>query len=264
MSSFDAAAQNYDSNFSFSAIGKLQRQLVWNYLDISLPKKPLRILELNGGTGEDAIWLAQKGHEVVCTDVSMAMLEVAKSKVSKLQLKGSIDFQVQDVRRLNLMHTAKPYDLVFSNFAGLNCVDHHDLKNALVNVKKLLTPEGRFIAVFLGRFCWWESFYFFLKGRFDQVFRRNSNGPVIADVDGEKVNTWYYSPQEIERITLDIFEPTEIIPIATFIPPSYLESYFQSRAWLLRLFSELDSLIDRLSFASNFSDHYLMDLKVRK
>jgi len=50
---FDIAAMHYDENFTFSNIGKAQRQRVFDYLKPFLnSSKTLSILELNCGTGE--------------------------------------------------------------------------------------------------------------------------------------------------------------------------------------------------------------------
>ena len=38
------------------------------------------ILELNAGTGEDAVYFAQQGHNVHATDISAGMQEVADQK----------------------------------------------------------------------------------------------------------------------------------------------------------------------------------------
>ena len=41
-----------------------------------------RVLEMNCGTGEDALWLVHRGVQVFATDVSPAMLQVAQSKLA--------------------------------------------------------------------------------------------------------------------------------------------------------------------------------------
>ena len=72
--SFDPVADLYDEIFSNTRIGKAQRDIVWKYLR----KKNLinkNILELNCGTGVDAIHLAQN-NRVTATDASEAMLRI--------------------------------------------------------------------------------------------------------------------------------------------------------------------------------------------
>jgi hypothetical protein len=53
-SPFDEMAADYDRSFTASAIGSLMRQAVWRRLDACF-RPGDRVLELNCGTGTDAI-----------------------------------------------------------------------------------------------------------------------------------------------------------------------------------------------------------------
>ena len=55
---FDGMAADYDRAFTASAVGKLMRSAVQRRLDVAF-KPGERVLELNCGTGEDAIYLAR-------------------------------------------------------------------------------------------------------------------------------------------------------------------------------------------------------------
>ena len=71
----DHIASTYDASFTRTPIGQLQRKQVWTYLEkITLELKGLDILELNCGTGEDAVLFSEKGFYIVATDVSEEML----------------------------------------------------------------------------------------------------------------------------------------------------------------------------------------------
>ena len=78
---FDAAAAGYDTSFTHAVIGKAQRKRVYELLaDVLQKSAPQKILEVNCGTGEDAIWLAEQGFDVVATDLSEKMIGVAQNK----------------------------------------------------------------------------------------------------------------------------------------------------------------------------------------
>ena len=47
-----------------------------------------------------------------------------------------------------------PYDMIFSNFAGLNCTG--ELDKVLASFSSLLKPKGIVTLVLLPGFCLWE------------------------------------------------------------------------------------------------------------
>src|SRR5262245_44859612 len=81
---FDVLAAGYDSSFSQSLTGQAQRDVSRLWLQkFLLYKGPLRILEINCGTGDDALWLASLGHYVVATDQSARMIGEATQKAGE-------------------------------------------------------------------------------------------------------------------------------------------------------------------------------------
>ena len=68
---FDTIAEQYDDLFTHSLIGRAQRNVVWEVLRHTfIPRE--RILELNCGTGEDALFLSRMGVSVHACDASWA------------------------------------------------------------------------------------------------------------------------------------------------------------------------------------------------
>ena len=112
--SFDKAASNYDDTFTKTDIGKMQRALVYAELSKHLISVQ-NILEINCGTGEDAIWFAKQNFTVTATDISPKMIEVAKSK-------ANLNFSVADINSMATTFEGEKFDLLFSNFGGLNCL----------------------------------------------------------------------------------------------------------------------------------------------
>ena len=83
---FDIMAETYDEDFTLSSIGQLQRACVWDAIGSLVNNKlvPLKILEINCGTGEDAIHFAKLGHQVMATDLSATMIAKAGNKLARL------------------------------------------------------------------------------------------------------------------------------------------------------------------------------------
>src|SRR5688500_3425722 len=89
-SPFDSMALDYDRSFTASSIGQRMRAAVWRRLD-AVFRPGERVLELNCGTGEDAVHLAGRGVRVLATDTSPEMLAIARAKVERAGLTERVE-----------------------------------------------------------------------------------------------------------------------------------------------------------------------------
>jgi ubiquinone/menaquinone biosynthesis C-methylase UbiE len=119
---FDRLAADYDRSFSASVIGQRMRAAVWRRLDAAF-RPGERVLELNCGTGEDAVHMGGRGVRVLATDSSPAMLAVTRAKVARSGLTGLVEVAPLAIEQLARDRPAGPFDGVLSNFGGLNCVE---------------------------------------------------------------------------------------------------------------------------------------------
>lgn len=255
---FDAVAQHYDEEFSLSAVGKAQRASVWRHLNTILPSKKLRVLEMNCGTGVDASKFINLGHSVLLTDVSKVMLHTA---TKKLENEGLTNFSTCSWNlKDNFPLATTNFDLIFSNFGGWNCLSKDELLQLASQCEKLLSSQGKIVAVVMGRKCLWEKWYFRFKHKPAEQKRRLLTTPSKARLDTlTTVDTWYYSPEEIKNI-FSSFMVTKIKPVGFFIPPSYLNPFFSNKLFLLKILIGLDKLFS-FSKLSNYADHFLIVLE---
>lgn len=260
---FEDVAQRYDVTFTNTLTGRYQRAQVWQHLDEQLyGSDPKHILEVNCGTGEDAIYMAGQGHKVLATDVSAEMIQVARLKLTE-EVKSSVTFEQMNMLDINTIQPQR-FDVIFSNFGGLNCLSPNQLDGFLALIPKMLKPKGRFIAVVMPKFCLIESLYFFLKLDMTKVFRRNTKHYLNVQLLDETLPIWYYSPKQI-RVKLS--EDGTLVKqkgIGIFIPPSYLDAKFSKFRTLMRFFGKVDSILAKLSLTANFSDHFLIDIEMKK
>jgi ubiquinone/menaquinone biosynthesis C-methylase UbiE len=254
---FDSAAKNYDTSFTNSEIGKLQRNLVHFHLKKHLNTKK-NILEINCGTGEDAIWLANQNHKVIATDISEKMIEVAKSKI-KLD---NLTFEVADINSISEQYKNEKFDLLFSNFGGLNCLSNSEMRTFFENSSRIVSEKGKLILVIMPKNTLWEQLYFLLKLDFKNAFRRKKE-KAIANVDGENVKTYYFNPKDIVNLSNSNFEFISAKPIGFFVPPSYLEPFFKNKKRILNFLNTLENKIKNTSFLSKYADHYIITLQKR-
>lgn len=256
---FDGVAEDYDRQFTDTETGALQRAVVREWLRgwLSGQDRP-RILELNCGTGADAAWLGSQGAEVLATDVSPEMVRVAARRAG---VPDGVVFQTGDMREL-VRELEGPFDLVFSNFGGLNCIGPADVQRLGQDVARLVKPGGWLVAVVMPRMCLWESLYFLAKGRLKAAVRRWRGGPVQAPLgNGLFQATWYYGPQAFSELLGDAWDRQVVKPVGFYLPPSYLDPFFVNKPRLLNRLSELESGAEA-GWAA-WSDHFLVALRRR-
>src|SRR5688500_9177279 len=151
---FDHIASTYDSVFTRSAIGQFQRKRVWKYIENVIPDlKGFEMLELNCGTGEDALLFGERGFNIVATDIGQEMLKITQKKAEQVSLQHRISSHYLDLDSFNETLFDKKFDLVFSNFGGLNGLNPESLRKLLQNLPSILNPGGRFVGVIMPKFC---------------------------------------------------------------------------------------------------------------
>lgn len=77
-----------------------------------LSQKPLKILDAGGGSGRDAIRLAQQGHVVTLLDYSEAMLEEAQKDADNAGVSQKIHCQLGKIEEISTLFPAPEFDLV--------------------------------------------------------------------------------------------------------------------------------------------------------
>ncbi len=262
MPAFDQLAPTYDTDFSYSQIGAMQRLMVSKYLVSHLPNSPLNILEINCGTGEDAVFLAkmQRKHQILATDYSTEMIRATTAKVKNAQLSHQITIQQLNIQEIHQLEGK--FDLIFSNFGGLNCLSPEAIRQFGQNSQRLLKKDGRMIAVIMSTFCLWEHLYFIYQRDPKKAFRRWRKSPADFKVGQEQMPIWYYSPKGFQKLMGSAFQMKACLPIGLLVPPSYLESFFQKHPnWLQQLY-DWEWKWGQQSFLGRFGDHYLIDSKL--
>ena len=254
---FDHIADQYDRDFTQSAVGEAQRGLVYDAIEKSFPSLiGMDVLEVNCGTGEDALYFARNGANVMATDISESMVKIVQEKAKEIP---NIECEVLDINGISQWKANKRFDLVFSNFGGLNCLSDNELKQFLKSASSKLKPTGHLILVVMANKCWWESLYFIGKLNFKEAFRRNKKEGVWANVEGQKVKTYYYAPNEIVDMS-EGFKVEQISPIGFYVPPSYLNPIFQDKPQVLQKMVRLDQTNQNNAKRAAYSDHFLIHL----
>jgi ubiquinone/menaquinone biosynthesis C-methylase UbiE len=216
------------------------------------------ILELNCGTGIDAIFFAQQGHNVNATDNAEGMLRELNKKVSSLGLQDKVQSQRCSFNNLEELGFTKQYDYVFSNFGGLNCTDN--LAKILGDVYNLLKPGGKFSFVIMPRFCPWEV-GMFLRGYFKTAFRRFAKNGTMAHLEGEWFKCYYYNPSFVIKHTKDKFSLVSLRGLSIVVPPPFIEGFIKKHPSLFKQLQNLENKIWGKSPFNRCGDHYIITMQ---
>jgi SAM-dependent methyltransferase len=251
---FDQMAANYDVTFTNSMIGRAQRDAVWSTL-AKIFQPGDHILELNCGTGEDALFLSRNGVRVTACDASEQMVQIASSRLYSEAPNASIKFNVLPTERLLELQSSTKFNGAFSNFSGLNCVA--DLKQTADDLATLLATGSPLLICVSTRFCIWEMLWFLAHGNFPKAFRRCS-GHATAKVGDFIVDVYYPTVSKLQALFSPSFVLRSYRGIGVTVPPSYAESWIRKHPKLLRIFRTIDQSISTLPGLRGLGDHVLL------
>jgi ubiquinone/menaquinone biosynthesis C-methylase UbiE len=257
---FTGQSAIFDDLYSADTIISYKRDRVRNHI-LQCLKPGSSILELNSGTGEDAVFFASKGHTVHATDISEGMQKQLRLKVEKHQLSDHITNERCSYTNLDQLKNKRPYDLIFSNFAGLNCTDQLD--KVLYSLSPLLNSGGMVTLVILPKFCLWETLLLF-KGKFRTAFRRffSSRGRT-AHVEGTYFKCWYYNPSYITRRLKNAFEVQSIEGLCTIVPPSYMVDFAEKHPSAYQFLKNKEDKLKATWPWKYIGDYYIISLRKR-
>ena len=252
---FDAQSEVFDQFYGKDAIIEYKRERVRKHL-LQFLQPGNSVLELNCGTGEDAIYLAQFGCNVHATDIAAGMLRCLQKKVEALNLENTVTSEPCSFTELHQLKDAGPYDHVFSNFAGLNCTANLD--KVLGSLSRFLKPGGKVTLVLLPRFCLWESLVVF-KGKFRTAFRRSfSSRGREAHVEGIYFRCWYYNPSFVRKCLKENFTHLSTEGLCTIVPPSYIQGFSEHYPRLFGLLVRLENRFRRSWPWKYIGDYYII------
>ena len=148
---FDELARRFTDNIYGSPKGQIRLAILQEDLDTFLSRfpanMPLRILDAGCGLGYMALYLAQRGHEVVLCDHSAEMLQRAQQLFSDQAPAAKVRFIESPVQALQ-QHVAGQFDLVLFH-AVLEWVS--EPQRTLEGLITFLRPAGYFSLLFYNR-----------------------------------------------------------------------------------------------------------------
>jgi SAM-dependent methyltransferase len=96
---YDARGEEEWERLEASFVGRLEWEGTVEYLGRYLPPGG-RVLDVGGGAGRYAVWLAERGYDVTLVDPSRGQREIARAKVDEQGMADRVTVSEGDVRNL--------------------------------------------------------------------------------------------------------------------------------------------------------------------
>lgn len=253
MTAFDALAGAYDAQFTTSIIGGMMRRAVWARCAARF-SAGMRVLEMNCGTGEDALWLAQRGVQVLATDVSTAMLQVARDKAAASSRSESARFQRLAWEQLETLDEGT-FDGMLSNFGGLNCVS--DLRSAASALAARLRPGACAILCIMGPVVPWEWVWFLAQGDPAKAFRRLRR----AGTQWSGITVHYPSIAKTRRAFAPEFRMLRVSALGAVLFPPYTEWRMARFPRVIAALERVERHLETVWPLPQLADHYVLELE---
>jgi SAM-dependent methyltransferase len=223
------------------------RQAVWRRMGELWPAGS-RVVELNCGTGLDAVWLRSRGVEVVATDAAAEMVALARQRgVDARQLRAE---SIADLAAIG------PFDGALSNFGGLNCVA--DIGAVVDGLATCLRPGGTGLLCVMGPAVPWEWVWYLLHGQPRKAVRRFARVTMWRGIEVR-----YRSIRAMRRHLAASFEINRVWALGVLIPPSYAEAAARRHPRVLAALARVERHIERWPGVPQLADHYVLEI-IRK
>jgi ubiquinone/menaquinone biosynthesis C-methylase UbiE len=255
---FSRTAQKYDSFAEDHPHLTRMRNKVYSHV-MRYIAPGSSILELNAGTGTDAVALAQRGYRIHATDIAPGMLQRLRDKVERLQLQQRITMETRSFLSLEGIEGA-PFDAIFSDLGGLNCIP--DLAPVVRQLPDILRPGGIVTWVLMPHVCLWEMAEVF-RGNIALAFRRFRRGGVRANLEGLHFDVFYFSPRQVIGWFGNDFELLALEGLSVLTPTAESKNFAKRYPRLYRLLARLDDKLSPHWPWNGWGDFYILTMRRR-
>lgn len=218
------------------------------------------LLEINAGTGLDASELVKRGFTVHATDLSAGMVEATKHKVrtQQLQLGGKLTVEQLSFTQLDRVQN-KPFDAIYSNFGGLNCIPN--LSQVTQHLPKILKPGGLAIWVIMPPVCPWEMGLVFKD--WQVATRRFQADGVVAHVEGVTFKTWYFTVRQVVKAFGPQFEQIGLEGLSVVTPSADNKTFALKYPALFKKLVTIDEKISGIWPFNRVGDFFILTMRLK-
>ncbi len=256
---FDSLAPTYDDTFTNSPIGRFLRAEIHARLDLYF-REGDHVLELGCGTGEDALYLAERGVHVTATDASERMLHIVRAKAADNHLISCSHLDLRELSTNDQQLSATSFDGAFSNFGAMNCLD--DWRGIAAWLAVRMKPGGIVGLGVMSSMCLWEPLWHSLHGDWWTGTRRwRQNTTFQPDDTTTPISITYPTIRRLTRDFAPHFRRVHVQGVGLFLPPSDVFGAIEKRPRLMKRLMRLDARFTKYRQLALFADHYWIEFE---
>ena len=249
---FSKQAEHYDEDDISNQILIDWRKQVYENVNRYI-KPGSYILELNAGTGIDALHFVQSGHSVHATDCAQGMIAKINQKIFQFDLLGRFTSQQCSFETLDQVKERK-FEYVFSNFGGLNCCS--DLTKVARHLPALLNKGAYVTLVIMPTVSFWELARVFRAG--GDAFRRLKKNGTLAHLEGEYFKTYYHSLSSIKKSFGENFTLIRSEGLGNISPPPASANFFMRYPKTASFLKKIDHVVKNIFPFNRWGDHIIV------
>ena len=250
---FDSVAESFEDSLE-NEITRRFRQKVYLTIQRILPSGST-ILDINCGVGIDAVNLAKLGYFVTGVDLAPKMIEQAKARAQRER--ANIKFEVASFEDLSSL-AGQTFDLVLSNFGGLNCVE--SLEGTAKEIARVTRPGGYFVSTVMPRVSPWEIISGLARLNTQSAFRRFRNNVTASGFRGITFIVHYHSVRSFLSSFSEWFTRMQMLGMNIISPPPHATTFVTRHAHLTKWLSRMEDVLATLPGFRSVGDHYLLVL----
>ena len=144
-------SSGYEATRLNAGRARLEHVRTMELLERRLPQPPAVIVDVGGGAGAYACWLAKKGYEVHLIDAMPLHVEQARAASAAQQDYPLASASVGDARKLE--HADASADAVLLLGPLYHLTERSDRMKALAEANRILKPHGILMATVISRFA---------------------------------------------------------------------------------------------------------------
>lgn len=210
-----------------------------------LPQPPARVVDVAGGTGVYAVWLAELGHEVSLLDLVPSHVARARERAGAAGV--VVDCVEGDARALPWPDDT--FDVVMVMGALYHLQDQADRLACLREALRVLRPAGALVASYI---CRWASLFdgyrsgYVADDRFVAILGEDLSSGRHDNPSGHPMwftRSYFHTPAEIpEELAAVGFQDIQVLPVEGFTSATGVPQELRSDAGMAMVLGHLRAL----------------------